>query len=483
MSDTGWKLEHSYAQLPAALHAQVQPTAVAAPRMVIFNTALAGELGLDFSSLDDQQRAELFSGNRLPPGAKPLAQAYAGHQFGHFTMLGDGRAILLGEQQLPGGGCTDIQLKGAGRTPYSRGGDGRAALGPMLREYLISEALHALNIPSTRSLAVVASGEPVLREGQLPGAILTRVASSHIRVGTFQFARQDLASLKALADYSIARHAPEAAAADNPALALLEAVLDKQAWLISEWLRVGFIHGVMNTDNMTISCESIDFGPCAFMDEFDLATVYSSIDRRGRYAYGNQAPIAHWNLSRFAETLLPLISEQEQQAVELATAVINGFERRFNRHWLAMMRRKLGLLGERDDDRALAEDLLQLLQAQRLDHTNSFLALMAGDNPAVSDDGNEAFGHWLQRWCERRGGGQRPEAESLALMQAANPQLIPRNHRVEHALQQASQHQNLQPFENLLAALRQPYALRPEHRAYQQPPRPDEVVPATYCGT
>ena len=260
-------------------------------------------------------------------------------------------------------------------------------------------------------------------------------------------------------------------------------MLDKQAWLISEWLRVGFIHGVMNTDNMTISCESIDFGPCAFMDEFDLATVYSSIDRRGRYAYGNQAPIAHWNLSRFAETLLPLISEQEQQAVELATAVINGFERRFNRHWLAMMRRKLGLLGERDDDRALAEDLLQLLQAQRLDHTNSFLALMAGDNPAVSDDGNEAFGHWLQRWCERRGGGQRPEAESLALMQAANPQLIPRNHRVEHALQQASQHQNLQPFENLLAALRQPYALRPEHRAYQQPPRPDEVVPATYCGT
>lgn len=483
MSTTGWKLEHSYAQLPAPLHALVQPTAVAAPRTMIFNTALAEALGLDLSSLDAEQRAALFSGNRLLPGAKPLAQAYAGHQFGHFTMLGDGRAILLGEQQLPAGGCADIQLKGAGRTPYSRGGDGRAALGPMLREYLISEALHALNIPSTRSLAVVATGEPVLREGQLPGAVLTRVASSHIRVGTFQFARQDLASLKALADYSIARHAPHAAAAANPALALLEAVLDKQAQLISEWLRVGFIHGVMNTDNMTISGESIDFGPCAFMDEFDLATVYSSIDRRGRYAYGNQAPIAHWNLSRFAETLLPLISDQEQQAVELATTVINSFEHRFHRHWLAMMRRKLGLLGERDDDRSLAEDLLRLLQDQRLDHTNSFLALMAGDNPAVTQAGREAFDHWLQRWRERRGGARQPEAETLALMQAANPQLIPRNHRVEHALQQASQHQNLQPFENLLAALRQPYALRPEHRAYQQPPTPDEVVPATYCGT
>ena len=385
---TGWHLEHTYASLPQLFHADVTPTAVQAPDVVVLNSPLAMSLGLDAEALGDDRGAAFFSGNQLPPGARPLAQAYAGHQFGHFTTLGDGRAILLGEQVTPGGLRFDVQLKGAGRTPYSRRGDGRAALGPMLREHIISEAMHALGIPTSRSLAVVTTGEPVHRERILAGAVLTRVAASHIRVGTFEWAaaHRDDAALAALADYTRRRHFPHIAESAQPHLALLDAIVEAQASLIARWQLVGFVHGVMNTDNMAVSGETIDYGPCAFLDTYDPNTVFSSIDHHGRYAFGNQPAIAQWNLTRLAEAMLPLLDQNQEAAIELATASLGRFERHFESCWLAGMRAKLGLFTEEADDEALVNALLQWMLRARADFTNTFRRLSALDR---TDDREE----------------------------------------------------------------------------------------------
>src|SRR4051795_12640950 len=391
---TGWRLEHSYAQLPQLFYSDVRPTPVDEPRLVIFNRALADELGLDAAALDSPAGALIFSGNALPEGARPIAQAYAGHQFGHFTALGDGRAILLGEQITPSGDRRDIQLKGAGPTQYSRNGDGRAALGPMLREYIISEAMHALGIPTTRSLAVVSTGQAVYRETVADGAVLTRVASSHIRVGTMQWAaaHDDVAAMRALAGYTMTRHYPELRGSPEPYIALLDAIVARQASLIARWQLVGFIHGVMNTDNMALSGETIDYGPCAFMDKYDPATVFSSIDRGGRYAYGNQPSIAQWNLARLAEAMLPLFDRDADRAVERATAALDRFPALFEQHWLDGMRAKLGLFTEEDGDKALADDLLAWMQRRSADFTNTFRSL----TPVAQGVDGHAIGRLLE---------------------------------------------------------------------------------------
>jgi uncharacterized protein YdiU (UPF0061 family) len=458
----GWRLEHSYAQLPSLLHVAVGPTAVRAPRMVVWNRKLAEELGLGaaaWASADGAGAAgaEIFSGNVLPPGAVPLAQAYAGHQYGHFTTLGDGRAILLGEQITASGARFDVQLKGAGPTPYSRSGDGRATLGAMLREYVISEAMHALGIPTTRSLAVVATGEDVWRQdGARPGAVLTRVAASHIRVGTFQWvaARRDEGALRALVAYTLQRHYPELAGAENLPLALLGAVIERQARLIAQWMSVGFVHGVMNTDNMALSGETIDYGPCAFMEAYDPATVFSSIDRHGRYAYGNQPPIAQWNLARLAEALLSVLHPQEEAAIALANEALGGFGERYQRHWLAVMRRKLGLFNEEPEDGALIEALLTWMHAAKADFTNTWTGL---ESLGATEAGRaREFQEWLARWQARR--ARQPQtAEDVSRLRRANcPAVIPRNHRVEEALAAAEQG-DVSVLERLLAVLAAPY--------------------------
>jgi uncharacterized protein YdiU (UPF0061 family) len=382
-------LDHSYAALPDLFFTEVAPTPVREPRLVILNHALAADLGLDAGELAGTESGAIFAGNRLPPGAKPIAQAYAGHQYGHFTTLGDGRAILLGEQITPSGGRFDIQLKGPGPTPYSRRGDGRAALGPMLREYIISEAMHALGIPTTRSLAVAATGETVYRETPLPGAVLTRVAASHLRVGTFQWAAGagETEHVRALVNYTLQRHYPARADAGQSAQALLDAVIERQARLIAQWMLVGFVHGVMNTDNMALSGETIDYGPCAFMDTYDPATVFSSIDRHGRYAYGNQPSIAQWNLNRFAETLLPLIDPSEEKAIAVATASLHRFASLFQEHWLAGMRGKLGLFNAEPDDTALFKSLLEGMHQAKADYTNTFAALCHTESAEVTTPG------------------------------------------------------------------------------------------------
>ncbi len=375
--ETGWNFDNSYVSLPQSLFTNYQPTPVRSPKLAILNDSLATSLGLNVQALQSEEGVATLAGNQVPDGAFPLAQAYAGHQFGHFTMLGDGRALLIGEHITPRGERVDIQLKGSGRTPYSRGGDGRAALGPMLREYMISEAMHALGIPTTRSLAVVTTGESVIRETALPGAILTRVAVSHIRVGTFQYASKwgTAEDLRALADYTLQRHYPDADAAENRYLSLFQEVIKRQAELIAKWQLVGFIHGVMNTDNMAISGETIDYGPCAFMDTYDPATVFSSIDAQGRYAYGNQPQIAGWNLARFAEALLPLLHDQQEEALKLAEDAILEFPKLYESNWLAGMRAKLGIFNEEEQDEALIEDLLSLMQEHHADYTNTFRAL------------------------------------------------------------------------------------------------------------
>jgi uncharacterized protein YdiU (UPF0061 family) len=453
-STAGWHLEHSYARLPEAFQIAFQPTPVRQPKLVILNRALAKSLGLDAAQLD---HAPWFSGNELPPGAQPLAQAYAGHQFGNFTMLGDGRAILLGEQITPKGQRFDIQLKGSGQTPFSRRGDGRATLGPMLREYIISEAMHALGIPTTRSLAVVTTGELVRRDGMLPGAVLTRVAASHIRVGTFEYAaaRGEKALLQALADHTLQRHYPDAANASQPYLALLQGVIERQAALIARWQHVGFIHGVMNTDNMALSGETIDYGPCAFMDAYDPATVFSSIDHQGRYAYGRQPFIAQWNLARFAEALLPLLDPVEEKAVELANDAIIGFEPIYKRHWLTGMRGKLGLLTEEDDDLSLIDSLLKWMQETQADFTNTFQALSSPCSASLSAD--PAFLAWHQPWQERL--ARQPQTAEVVqeIMRWHNPVVIPRNHKVEEALTAAVEREDLGVLERLLAVLAQPH--------------------------
>lgn len=475
----GWRLEHSYATLPDLFHAEAAPTPVAAPEIVAFNAPLAAELGLNADVLDSAEGAALFTGNTLPPGARPIAQAYAGHQFGHFTILGDGRAILLGEQIAPDGTRVDVQLKGAGQTRYSRRGDGRAALGPMLRELIVSEAMHALGIPTTRSLAVAATGEPVYRERVLPGAVLTRVAASHLRVGTFQWAAaaRDIAALRALADYTRARHFPALDAGAD--LALFDAIAERQAQLLARWQLVGFVHGVMNTDNMSLAGETIDYGPCAFIDAYDPDAVFSSIDTQGRYALGNQPGIAQWNLARLAEAMLPLFDADTARAIELATASIARFAERFEEHWLTGMRGKLGLFTHEPDDAALAADLLDWMARTRADFTVTFRRLGNDERPSASPDA--AFDAWFDRWQARlRRQPQAPD-EVRSRMRRHNPAVIARNHKVEEALA-AAEHGDVSPLRRLMATLAKPYDDGADSEFVMPPQAPDPAY-RTFCGT
>jgi uncharacterized protein YdiU (UPF0061 family) len=482
-TDAGWRFDNSYARLPAPLFERTVPVPVRAPSLSILNEPLAAELGLDADVLRDS--AAVFAGNAVPPGADPIAQAYAGHQFGHFTNLGDGRAILLGEQLGPGGGRHDIQLKGAGRTRYSRGGDGRAALGPMLREYVISEGMHALGIPTTRSLAVAASGEAVLRNAPLPGAVLTRVATSHIRVGTFQFAAaiDDPATLAALLDHAISRHAPDVGG-DDRAVAFLDSVLERQAALVARWRLVGFVHGVMNTDNMAVSGETIDYGPCAFLDAYDPATVFSSIDRDGRYAYANQPAIAHWNLARLAESLVTLVPGTEAAAVERLREVLATFPTRYERHHLAGGRAKLGLATEEPGDDALLAGLLQRMHAARADFTGTFagLARLAEMPAAPPSAGGPIDGEWLAAWRARLSREPGSPADAAARMRRANPVVIPRNHRVEESLA-AAEAGDLTPVRRLVAMIRDPFAETADNAPYGDGPPPGCGPYRTFCGT
>jgi len=431
--------------------------------------------------------AAIFAGNTLPAGADPIAMAYAGHQFGNFVpQLGDGRAILLGEVIDQTGTRRDIQLKGAGRTAFSRGGDGRAALGPVLREYLLSEAMHALGVPTTRALAAVTTGEMVFRDRALPGAVLTRIAASNIRVGTFQYfaARGDEDAIKMLADYVIERHYPALRDEANPYLALLATVVDRQASLIAQWLNIGFIHGVMNTDNMTISGETIDFGPCAFMDAYDAGTVFSSIDQFGRYAYAQQPHIAQWNLTRLAETLLGLIDPDEKQSIALASEVLDSFAGRFEHYWLAGMRQKLGLLTTQDGDRALVLNLLKTMQENTVDFTLFFRQLSTAEaDPRRLFSTPEAFDQWAETWHERLGGEARDPAARTLAMRLVNPAFIPRNHLVEQALAAAVDHADFQPFHELLAVLQNPFEEQPAHAHYAAAPPVSETAYRTFCGT
>ena len=482
--ETGWNFENSYARLPDPFFTSLDLNPVHAPELVIFNDILATSLGLNKETLQSKEGIAELAGNRIPEGAIPLAQAYAGHQFGHFNMLGDGRAILLGEQITPQGERFDIQLKGAGRTPYSRGGDGRAAIGPMLREYIISEAMHALGIPTTRSLAVVTTGELIIRETNLPGAILTRVAASHLRVGTFQFAVKwcTLEDLRLLADYTINRHFPEVNSAPNRYLALLKEVIKRQAELIAKWQLVGFIHGVMNTDNMTISGETIDYGPCAFMDVYDPSTVFSSIDIHGRYAYGNQPSIAGWNLSRFAESLLPLLHENEEEALKLAQDAIQDFLEQYHSNWLTGMRAKIGLFNEEEQDEALIGELLSLMLKYQADYTNTFRALTVDKLEDMALFATKEFAQWNELWQARISRQQESKATVQQLMQNSNPAVIPRNHRVEEALAAAEQG-DYKNMEELLNVLSIPFAYSPEQEEYCKLPEQSNSPYQTFCGT
>jgi uncharacterized protein YdiU (UPF0061 family) len=485
ITETGWNLDNSYARLPKTFFSSQSPTPVRSPKLIILNHPLAASLGLNVQTLESNDGAEVLAGNKIPVESLPLAQAYAGHQFGHFNMLGDGRAILLGEQITPLGERFDIHLKGSGRTAYSRGGDGRAALGPMLREYIISEAMDGLGIPTTRSLAVVTTGESVIRETALPGAILARVAASHLRVATFQYAAQwgTVEELRALADYALKRHFSDGDGAPNRYLFLLEEVIRRQAALIAKWQLVGFIHGVMNTDNMTISGETIDYGPCAFMDAYDPATVFSSIDREGRYAYGNQPYIAGWNLARFAETLLPLLHDNQEQAVKLAQDAISDFSELYHKNWLAGMRAKLGIFNEEQQDESLIEGLLSMMQKHGADFTNTFRALTFDKFSDTVLFGTTEFAQWHELWQARIGRQQEPKASSEQLMRNSNPALIPRNHRVEEALEAAVKQGDYSVMERLLAVLSNPYEHSPEQADYCTLPAQSARPYQTFCGT
>jgi len=483
--------EHSYAALPSRFYARIAPTAVANPQLLVLNRPLAEDLGLEPNALEPEAAA-VFSGNLLPEDADPIAMAYAGHQFGVFVpSLGDGRAILLGELSGRAGVLRDLQLKGAGRTPFSRGGDGRAVLGPMLREYLVSEAMHALGVPTTRSLAVITTGEQVFRERPLPGAILTRVAASHVRVGTFQYfaARGDQDAVRELLQYVIARHYPAAGEAPIPALALLKEVAQRQVALVTNWMLLGFIHGVMNTDNMAISGETIDYGPCAFMDNYDPSTVFSSIDQGGRYAYANQPLIAQWNLARFAETLLFVIDPVADKAVALATEVLEPFVADCNARFLAGMRRKVGLSSAEADEAALIKRLLGAMQHAEADFTLTFRSLsQAAESPGQPTRWRALFAEspeldgWLRDWQERLAGDPQSTSDRVAGMRAVNPAFIPRNHRVQAALDAAESGDYIL-FRKLLAILQHPYDDQPEAAAYALPPQPSERVLQTFCGT
>jgi uncharacterized protein YdiU (UPF0061 family) len=485
--------QNTYAALPDNFFARVAPTPVDSPRLIKLNRPLAVRLGLDPDRLGSPEGTEILAGKRIPDGADPIAMAYAGHQFGHFVpQLGDGRAILLGEVIDADGVRRDIQLKGSGPTPFSRRGDGRAALGPVLREYIVSEAMAALGIPTTRSLAAVVTGESVMRETPLPGAVLTRVASSHIRVGTFQYfaARGDTEGVRRLADHVIARHYPQAADADRPYHALLEGVIARQAQLIARWLLVGFIHGVMNTDNCSISGETIDYGPCAFMDQYDPATVFSSIDEQGRYAYANQPRIALWNLTRLAECLLPLFSDQQDKAIEEAQLALGGFAEGFTAAYQAGLRNKLGLFTARDDDPALAQDLLDAMAKNQADFTLTFRRL----SDAAFDPGGDAevrrlfadsgaYDEWAIRWRQRIGDEPQDPVARQAAMRSVNPAFIPRNHLIEAVIDAAVNRDDFAPFEALLVVLSKPYQDQPMLAGYAEPPEPHQRVLQTFCGT
>jgi serine/tyrosine/threonine adenylyltransferase len=484
--------DNSYAKLPDRFFARVDPARPPMPQLVALNRNLALELGLDIDWLASAEGIAFLTGNEIVRGSEPIAMAYAGHQFGNFVpQLGDGRAILLGEVVDPSGRRRDIQLKGAGRTPFSRGGDGRAALGPVLREYLVSEAMAALGVPTTRSLAASLTGEPVYRETALPGAVLVRVASSHIRVGTFQYfaARQDVDGIRLLADHVIARHYPEAAGADQPYRALLEKVVDAQADLIARWMLVGFIHGVMNTDNMSVAGETIDYGPCAFMDAYDPATVFSSIDQHGRYAYGNQPQIGLWDLTRLAETLLPLLAEEAEAAIASAEEALARFRPRFAASHGEGMLHKLGIATMRESDGDLGNKILAAMQANRVDYTLFFRRLSSAIEPGEGTDSvRELFvdptaaDEVLSAWRARLTAEGRSTEQVRRGMDAVNPAYIPRNHRVEAVIQAASEG-DLGPFEELREVLSQPFRARAEFTRYEDPPLEHERVVATFCGT
>jgi uncharacterized protein YdiU (UPF0061 family) len=478
----GWNLDHSYSRLPALFFRSATPAPVKRSGLAVFNEALAVSLGLDPECLRQPDQAALFTGNLLPAGANPIAQAYAGHQFGHFTTLGDGRAILLGEQLTPDGRRFDIQLKGSGRTPFSRGGDGLAALGPMLREYLISEAMHALGIPTTRSLAVATTGATVFRSEELPGAVLTRVAASHIRVGTFQWAavHEDHDALRALADHTRRRHFPDLAEASH--LDFFHAVMERQAALVAKWLQVGFIHGVMNTDNMALSGETIDYGPCAFLDAYHSDTVFSSIDHAGRYAYAQQPSIARWNLARLAEAMIPLLHDDGKKAVELANEALHQFQGIFQNHWLDGMRAKLGIHNSEPDDLAFVQHLLDWMQENKQDFTGTFSTLSSAASLEAPVFPDAAFTDWHAAWQSRLTRQAEGPAEILHRMRSANPRVIPRNHKVEEALSAATLHTDLAPFHKLLAAITRPFD-EAEGDEFTTPPPSGSPRYQTFCGT
>ena len=480
----GWRFDNTYSKLPEYFISNTSPIPVKSPELIILNDNLAKELGLNFSLIDKKDLSKLFSGNSLPEGSKAISQAYAGHQFGHFTMLGDGRAVLMGEHISKNNERFDIQFKGSGKTPFSRNGDGRAALGPMLREYIISEAMHALNIPTTRSLAVVKTGEDVMRENTLQGAILTRVASSHLRVGTFQFiaARKSENELKTLINYTINRHYPNIKQSKNQALEFLKVMIKQQTNLVINWMRVGFIHGVMNTDNMAISGETIDYGPCAFMDTYDPQTVFSSIDQFGRYSYSNQPNITKWNLARFAECLIPLIDPNKDKAIEIATETINNFDKNYEIKWINMMRDKLGLFGQDPKDLVLILDLLTWMHKNKADYTNTFCVLMNENVQKNKIYEDENFIIWKKRWEERLKLNNNNPEKFLKLMRSVNPLIIPRNHKVEEALE-AANNNDLSPLIKLIKILEKPYDKQQENINYQSPAPLGNKKYQTFCGT
>ena len=478
-----WNFDNSYSRLSNAFKENIKPKGVKNPELVLINQDLAQELNLDFTKIDKHELSALFTGNILPEGSNTIAQAYAGHQFGHFTMLGDGRAVLIGEHLTKSNKRYDVQYKGSGKTAFSRNGDGRAALGPMLREYIISEAMHNLNIPSTRSLAVAKTGEKIIRDTPLQGAILTRIASSHIRVGTFQYvaARDKRDELEIFLNYAVERHYPELVDSKKKALDLLNVLINKQIDLVINWMRVGFVHGVMNTDNMTISGETIDYGPCAFMDTYDPKTVFSSIDKMGRYAYCNQPSITKWNLSRFAECLIPLINRDQDQAIKNATKLINTFEKKYEERWMSMMRKKLGLQGTHDKDKFLIVDLLTWMHQNKADYTNTFCYLMdlkEYDNDVYKDND---FQNWKKNWQERLKLNKNNPEKNINLMRTVNPLVIPRNNKVEKALEFAEKG-DYSFLKKIITILKEPYELSQDKLDYQNP-GPLQKNYQTFCGT
>ena len=482
-NNINWNFDNSYSRLSDAFKEHIKPVAVKNPELVLLNEDLCKELNLDFTKINKDKLSALFTGNILPEGSNTIAQAYAGHQFGHFTMLGDGRAVLIGEHLTKSNKRYDVQYKGSGKTAFSRNGDGRAALGPMLREYIISEAMHNLNIPSTRSLAVAKTGEKIIRDTPLQGAILTRIASSHIRVGTFQYvaARDKRDELEIFLNYAVERHYPELVDSKKKALDLLNVLINKQIDLVINWMRVGFVHGVMNTDNMTISGETIDYGPCAFMDTYDPKTVFSSIDKMGRYAYCNQPSITKWNLSRFAECLIPLINRDQDQAIKNATKLINTFEKKYEERWMSMMRKKLGLQGTHDKDKFLIVDLLTWMHQNKADYTNTFCYLMdlkEYDNDLYKDND---FQNWKKNWQERLKLNKNNPEKNINLMRTVNPLVIPRNNKVEKALEFAEKG-DYSFLKKIITILRKPYELSQDKLDYQNP-GPQQKNYQTFCGT